>query len=249
MLLVRLIKKEVYINDLYIFSVWLYGVLMFMLVFLIPDRSHLLQVASPVYLLGCYLVYWIYDNLKEKLKNKRLPVIYASFFMLIPFLYVMDNLSSKNIFYSGSFKVIQPGMEMLKNENARVYVDKRRAEIIHAIVDYIKNNTSSGEKIFVVPFDSGPMFYFLTDRQNATRVELIGKFVNRRLNDDQLNQVIYDIENDKTRYIITTARGLEDKNRKAKSLSSYAEPLYNYIINKYNIVKEYGKYLILKRNE
>jgi len=252
MLITRLAKKKVSQNGLFLFSILILGILTYSLVIFQPNRSHMLQVSAPGCILGCYLLCRIFTQVKERTKNVTLYFITLLILLSFPFLYLVDNLSWRNYFYGGSIRTRQLRERILDSPRARVYIPSQKAKTIESVIKYIQKNTPSKKNIFVVPYEAGPMLYFLSNRQNSTKAELIGGWVNRVLTNSQQEDVIRDIEDDRTKLIVTTYRQTilpKDDSKKREHLSFHAKLLFDYIKENYHLAKQIGHYAILKRNE
>jgi hypothetical protein len=119
-----------------------------------------------------------------------------------------------------------------------VYVPPEEASTINLVVKYIKQETKPDEPIYVFPFC--PMYYFLADRLSPVKYPVAHTVtkahreeVLRKLDEEKVKLIVYK-SNPPVQCVTTETR--------------YPE-INEYIFKNYEVEKEIGDTLILKRKE
>lgn len=103
------------------------------------------------------------------------------------------------------------------------------------LINYIQENTTREEKIFVYPWS--PEIYFLADRMNSTSFDTPLAF----FSEDYQKQMIYELEKYKPKIIVY------NPSKNFANLTPGSLPLVNsYLLNNYLQIKKFGENIILK---
>jgi hypothetical protein len=106
------------------------------------------------------------------------------------------------------------------------------------MLDYIKNNTSRGDKIFTYPVL--PEIYFLTDRSNATRIDTPLAFFTT----DYQKLMINELKENNVKMIVYNPK------ENLSNLNAGSLPLLkDYLENHFTIKKTFGDYRILTTSD
>jgi hypothetical protein len=117
-------------------------------------------------------------------------------------------------------------------------------------IEYIRAHTSEYESIFVGNrrhdkiFINDIGFYFLTDRQNASRYTQLEPGVATTLSVQQ--EIVMEIESKKIVWVVLV-NAIEPNEPNGSAISSGIYYLDDYIKSTYSLVAEFGDYQILKR--
>ena len=234
--ILQLYFKKYSKRDSHVFLILVFGILSFKTATVRSDIPHLMFCVIPAVILGCFLLNEIYIRLSnnsmpqvERKSNKKLilfKVIVIVIFLILAFYGQIGHISClKNT----------NNYEKLSLEHAQnILVHKNEKEEIANVVSYVKSNTNSSDKIFIVPY--GAMIYFLADRDNPTRYD---QFLPYNTYQDQI-QVIQALEKTKPKLIIYVHGWDVD----GKTFESYAPLIDNYIKQKCFVVEQYGIYEI-----
>ncbi len=161
-------------ENLALLSVLLFGVFTFNQVMTRTDPAHLLTVIQPAAILFGFLAA---GALKHKF-NLRVNVL-ALYTGSVILLFLFTLLSVKNIdkYVKNNFrKAYKRDVIMTRFERGAIYVPKNERDEILKTLDFIKKNTSSGERIYIGniahwkdDFNGSILLYFLADRLPATK--------------------------------------------------------------------------------
>jgi hypothetical protein len=226
-------NKEIY--KLYIL---LAGVFSFNYAIARTDPWHIVPVILPAVLLYYYYFYCFYSSQKFNSIIKKIGFI---IFLVIPFsyIYTINNTHGGLI---GSIDFSKDKHRLMDIQRAKIYTTQRNASEYSEMVSYIRNNTSSNDKIFIVPFIGLPL-YFLSDRINPTYFEWVLP-LEPKIYPDAEERIIKSLIRDKTKLIIYVdfiLDGMEDRRFK-----NYAPKLYKWIMDNYHLDRMIGDYQILK---
>lgn len=122
---------------------------------------------------------------------------------------------------------------------ANIYVFNHPNWVIAIIgaVDFLKKNTKDNEKIITIPFD--PLLFFLSERENGTRFYSFCLLDRLNLNDE--NRVIKDIEREKIRFVLIS-NATFSLTRKEDGIfgQTHCIRLAKYLERNYKPLKIYG---------
>lgn len=224
-------------RDSYVFLILVFGILSFKTATVRSDISHLMFCIIPAVILGCFLL----DKLYVRLSNNLTPFVGSKSKKLVAFKCSVVIIFLILIFYGqiGHLLLIikNSNYEKLGLDRAQnILVPKNEKEDIANVVKYIKDNTDSSDKIFVIPYQA--MFYFLSDRDTPTKYDIfLPGYVNQR--GDQI-QLVQQLERAKPKFTIYGHGWDVD----GKPFETYAPIIHNYIKQQWYIEKKYGIYEI-----
>ncbi len=235
---------------------WLRIFLLLSLVFLYsytfsrPDMPHLLATMVPSLILFAIF----YDDIMTFLSRARHKSVYKGFIWGVSFAVCF-------LFIFVSFKQDLSDLRRLEQNSKRIAVPVPRAEGVYDSSGYarsymraiscVRDNTGAKEKIFVGNMrhdrvvNSDVMFYFLADRQSATRFFVLepGYSNTERVQ----REIINDLSREKVRFVVLWTASEEVNEPNQSSESSGARDLDEFIRDNYYTYKIFGDYIILKR--
>ena len=223
-------------RDSYVFLVLVFGILSFKTATVRSDIPHLMFCITPAVILGCFLLDKLYVRLSNNLtslignKSKKLVAFKCSvvvIFLILVFYGQIGHLTL--VIKNNNYEKL--GLDRAQN----ISVPKNEKENITNVVKYIKNNTASSDKIFVVPYQA--MFYFLSDRDTPTKYDI---FLPGYVNQHEQIQLVQQLEREKPKFIIYG----HDCDVDGKPFETYAPIIHNYIKQQWYIEKGYGIYQI-----
>jgi len=110
---------------------------------------------------------------------------------------------------------------------------------VSATVDFIKEHTSEGEKIFAVPFD--PIYYFLSGRDSATRQLIF--FEHKNITEEQQRNIIAGIKKHNVNLIVLSNRSIEPNPGMGIFGKTYCRTLNDYIVKHYEVAAAFGDWV------
>lgn len=232
----RIDKLDICLAFIAIFSfsyIWFGLILSRDLIHLIPT----MPIAYPIFAFFIEKLYTIYDSRiggNKSILTGYLFIFPIAFFCFYGFIVNINN----ETFKSSSSKIFNMKYQM-KIKNARfLIVDRHKGVSIEKLVEYIKNNTKSKEKIFLFWVDSTP--YILAGRIPATFNTL---FIPDAFRLKDQSRVIDELMSNDPRLVICdynptlTASGFQRGEVTAQ--------IEKFIHDKYIIQKKIGPYYIL----
>ena len=127
----------------------------------------------------------------------------------------------------------------LDEPKARFMVSKTRLKLVNEIAAKIRELTSPGDPIFVAPY--APMFYFLTDRINPTRYDVL--FPGAVSSVEVQREIIGDMESAGVKVVVI--RDIEWDGKKERRFARYAPVITKYLESRYREVLKTGKWAVL----
>jgi len=115
---------------------------------------------------------------------------------------------------------------------------ERWIQTVTSTANYIKAHVPVGEKILALPFD--PLYYFLSERDNATREFMF--FKHRNIAEEQERKTIEDIEKNNVNYIILSNTSHSPEEGLGTFGETYCKILAKHIFDNYEIEKEIGNW-------
>jgi hypothetical protein len=154
------------------------------------DLAHLAPSVAPFAL----FILFVGNRLKEKSKllSKGAYIIIGVMLLTVifPIIKLGATIKSPNVYVSTSHGSVH-------------FKDKKEAENFKNTIDYIENNTTDDDYIFVTLWDAPPI-YALTNRKNPTYYDSLNDLMIRR-NPDKQKKIIDELISKKTKYIIHNA--------------------------------------------
>lgn len=144
------------------------------------DLPHLYQAIVPVFVAVPMLCYHLFER-SGKIAWKVAP--------LIPIFIFAAQSFGDNQLHHGTISVMKGRDTPLEVRGCTLVLDRYEAEEVKGVLEFIAANTRAGASILVVPHSS--LFYFLTDRNNPTRFDLLRR--GRWENAEQEAAVLADI--------------------------------------------------------
>lgn len=139
-------------------------------------------------------------------------------------------------FYTAFFKGYYRWEAPLVSQNnyldlpkAHIYTDTKYSTLLPPLIKGIQTYTKPGEYIFV--YDYAPLLYFLANRENATRWNILQS---QFLNEQDEEEVIQNLKQKNVRLVITTIPLTKTQNVLIES----------YILQNYKPKKSYGEFTI-----
>jgi len=216
----------------------------FLSLFLKPKLKSKKILASFIYLLFFYLA-----GLQPTIDLLHAGLIFPTFFPILAVLIPKTkNLPAKIpyliliflIVFLGTYKLLfknyagfeSPYLYQIKPINVfgqTLYVDSRAITLIK-VNAYVRQHTKPGEKIFVYYY--GPMIYFLSERDNATRFTAASAGA---LTPNQQTEVINNLK--EVRLVVL------------QSVLDSSDPtlVYDYLISEFAFAREIGDYQVRKK--
>lgn len=254
LLINRFISKKLGHIDLYLLLFFILGVLTFSRTSVRADFDHLFLSLPLAYILGCYLLFLLYHKARVLIRRPRprilsllMGILLPPLILIIPLAFIID-VTLCHGFYVGSIGILRGEHTLLELERAKLYVSADKAEVIRQVVSYIKEHTCPEDSIFALPIN--PMWYFLCERDNPTSYECVLPEMlpaRRKAGDDVQRQIIRDIHDAQTKYIIYHD-WVKDA-REDRRFRYYAKSIEDYIKSNYHLVKKIEFFDILRRNE
>ncbi len=239
--IIRVILKLNTERDIELVMLAIFGSLFFLASFPRADFIHVSFGIMPLFILFPYLLNWIFDMLstglswlfkaEEGAKLRIIQVVVVMLTLIGPAFLVRDGI----VINQERYKWQQASISDV-NRAGDIYLSHYDALKIRTIVSFIRENTKPEDPIFVVPW--AVMFYFLTERDNPTRWDLI--IPTSLFN---LDEIIATLEEVKPRYVIWGYEWDVD----GKKFEVYAQKLAKYIFDNYDTVEFTNKYEILER--
>lgn len=234
-------------------AIALFGILTFLQAWPRSDETHILFGMQPGYILLAYISYclwrglvWLPDLARRavlRLRFRSLGTIVAAILLvldavlLVPVLLPQATLLKSGIDdtalrYQGFTVELQTprGRGILT-----IPIEEQR---IDGVSVYILSHTAPGEPIFIVPWAAG--LYFLTDRPNPTRYDLL---YDGSIDHADYPKLIQTLDRTKPNYIIYGYAWDVDN----KKFSDYARPIDQYIRSHYRIETRIADYEIWRR--
>jgi hypothetical protein len=135
------------------------------------------------------------------------------------------------------------GWDLLDLDRTKgVYVPIEQTKITTAVVNYLKLRLYPGENILVFPHEG--QYYFLLDKVGPTRFDSL---IYAAINPEYQKEVIQDLEQDKTRYIIYVKDSYVFTDFKKIPNEERLNLIDDYIKNNYFEKVSFGETYILKR--
>jgi hypothetical protein len=129
----------------------------------------------------------------------------------------------------------------LQTRRGTIYVKER-----HPLFEFLENNTSPGEQVFVYPYQ--PFYYFAEDLRNPTRFSYLQYHFHT---DAQFAEAVGDLERKKVRYVVFDSEFSGPL--LAGSFPAYKHPdpakliMEPYLESHYRMVRDLGRFHILER--
>ncbi len=191
---IKFMIKKVDDKDLLAFSITLFGFLLSTI--LIGRIGHFVFVVQIVFILFAYYLNLLFEYYKKtKLNSDK---IFIAFAVLVICAFSLREVS----IYRPHFNKIPDAIAAARIHDSNppgvgnILISKEQEKNIKIIQNFIRENTSTQEKIYFL--SNNPGLYFLVNRVSPSRFDLPGTANTR----DRRVELVKDLENDKTKYII-----------------------------------------------
>lgn len=234
-------------------AVALFGILTFLQAWPRSDETHILFGMQPGYILLGYISFclwrgliWLPDIARRavlRLRFKSLGYIVAAVLLvldaalLVPVLLPQASLLKSGI-DDTAFRYQNFVVELQTPRGRGIFTIPIEEQRIDGVSSYIVSHTAPGDPIFVVPWAAG--LYFLTDRPNPTRYDLL---YDGAIDHADYPALIQKLEQTKPNYIVYGYAWDVD----GKKFSDYARPIDQYIRSHYRIETRIADYEIWRR--
>jgi hypothetical protein len=226
----------------------LVGTLMFSYIYYGADATHTMPAIFPALMLS---------GLVLKIGMKRDDVLgwYFRLFMktaatLLLLLLVLLTIKNTDKYIKNAFvKPLKRDIVLVDTGRGKIYVPKSEAEDLRAILEFIKSNTVSDERIFI-GFDSHkellhggePILYFLSGRQPAARYFFMMPGVSNRSSTQE--EIVSSLKDTKSVFLTSQGKIMVDMPCAGVEISGILD---NYIRDSYLCIGTAGKYSIYRR--
>lgn len=206
--LVLFLRKSLSNRHIFIFGITVLGGMIFLRAFGIYSPFKIKDVIYPLIILSTgYLdMAWtrVYGRTRKKIGitcNTVEALIYAVLFIFIASGFIgysqrgfpgLRPYEYRASIRDGDKKKFEP---LNINHANNIYLPPGWAKKTRHVVEYIKQNTDYDEPIFVFPYS--PMYYFLTDRQSASKYPVI-----YAITKEYREQIVKELDDKKVQYII-----------------------------------------------
>ncbi len=232
LLLIIYIKNKKIDKNIIIYSLFLIPLLNQMIV-----RSEL-EHALPATLFSIPIIFYSFDKLFN-----------IKYILLLTLVFFSPNMFAYKFF---TLKTVFPTFVSSDINNFNnIFVSEEYNNDLKLAINYIRENTEVNEKIYVglenhdIVFTNEASFYFMAERIPGTRYhELHPGITTTKLGNEQ---IIFDLEKNSVNFLVLYENVISDENN-LSTQSSGEHRLDIYIAQKFNIIEQFGKIKILKRN-
>lgn len=178
----------------------LYGLLSLHQILRWPWIGRLYQILPPFLIIDIYLISKYFFNLEKRRFNK-LRLIYPATLTVTNFALltlIIGSLTMSDMDTNNSIFIRRTNTTLLSTPKATVYTTVEQAEKVIKIINIIETETEKDEYIYIVQYHS--MYYFLTERKNATRYYFIEAYV---YSDEKQLEVVRNLADKKVNLIIS----------------------------------------------
>lgn len=232
-------------------AIALFGALTFLQAWPRSDETHILFGMQPGFILLGYVLFCCWrplDGVPARLRNRAAlrqwsPTrsVQLTLLLLLEATVLLATLLPlgallRNGYKRTEFEYQNYTVPLHADRAHGIFTSSEEVARIEQVTRYITTHTSTNEPIFVVPWAAG--FYFLTDRPNPTRYDLL-------LSEDPLAYpcLIAALDRSKPRYVIYGYVWDVD----GKHFSDYARPIDEYVRTRYRVETTFQGYEIWRR--
>ena len=242
--IIHFLKGGFTTRDIFFFLIMLYGIIMFRYALGRSDGFHIFQVYAPAVFLLCYLGTLPLQQAVTRGIKSVIPFIVIIFPLMVLFSFSptfetlrwrMFEVNTVNIKKKFSALPQEDMVEVPVPEMKGVFVPGRTAETIMDFVKFSKK-LEADDSVFV--FGNAPFAYFILNRRNPTRFDMIYWAVNTELQ----KEIVDDLEEAKPKYMIYMMFELDDipAHVQVPVIYEYCAKTYQDLIYKY---KNFGVYI------
>jgi len=228
-------SKKFDINTKQLVILLLHGILSLHQVLRWPWAGRLYQILPPFIIADIYLcIKWFFKHSSPI--NSR-PSIVKILFMgitnLLLLLLVLGSLTMDDMYTNNSILIRLKNKTLLSYPRLMVYTTEKQAEDVKRLVKIIEKETKKDDYIYIVQYY--PLYYFITDRRNATRYYFLEAYV---YSDEKQREVIKDLEEKDVKLIIS------GPNHPGTPRATLLE---DYLNKNFRIIAQQGQKIIYKR--
>lgn len=221
------------------YAILLFGILTFNQVRIRTDPAHLLTVISPAFILSGFILNKIFS-----VKLSMRPVIVVKYItaLLIVSLIALLIIKNTDKYIKNTYTKPYRG-RIVKTvfDRGGVYIPAREAGDVFNAVEFLKNNTIKGEKIYIGnashdkdDFGGATLIYFLADRAPSTKFyEILPGLITRK---EVQEEIIYSLDSENVRMLVIQEEG-----------PAGSSALDRFIRSNYKPAASFGKYRIYRR--
>lgn len=220
--------------DRQLLVLFVYGLLSLHQVLRWPWVGRLFQILPPFIIADIYLILTHYFNHDRFIKKPHL--IYTIFMIainLVLFSLIIGSLTMSDMYTNNSILIRLTNKTLLSVPKVSVYTTKKKAEEVHKVIDIIETETSKDDYIYIVQYY--PMYYFITDRKNATRYYFLEAYV---YSEEKQLEVIKELEDKNVKLVISGPNHPE---------TPEATILNAYLSKNFEIIERVGEKIIYKK--
>ena len=239
LLLVELVKKiragQFSHADKMLLVFFIYGLLSMHQILRWPWAGRLYQILPPFIIANIYLIMRYYVNRnKQGIKKPHFiftGILAATNFVL--FSLIISSLAMSDMYTNGSILIRFTNTTSVSTPKASFYTTKEEAAHIHKIIDIIEAETKKDEFIYIMQYY--PMYYFITERRNATKYYFLEAYV---YSEEKQRDVVKELEDKKVKFIISGPNHPE---------TPEATVLNEYLNEHYKVIDIVGKKIFYKK--
>ena len=187
-------------EDKKLLILFLYGLLFLHQILRWPWIGRLYQILPPFLIIDIYLISKYFFNHGKRRFNK-FRLIYPATLTVTNFALltlIIGSLTMSDMDTNNSIFIRRTNTALLSTPKATVFTTPEQAEKVRKIINIIETETEKDEYIYIVQYHS--MYYFLTERKNATRYYFIEAYV---FSDEKQLEVVRNLEDKKVNLIIS----------------------------------------------
>ena len=248
-------KREITIINLQLLAIVGFGICAFGLVIWRAGFDNLLRTLPPFYILFCYLLFQVWQKVLLFLSNSENPIHsritripLSLLIVFLPFLFYFE-MNTYHGFYAGSIgakgwvinknlKAMHPETTRIKLEKMDVFTSPNEAKWINEVVNRISMYSKKGDPILALPLN--PLFYFLSDRVNATSYEWV---LPGMLDEDKELEMVNSLKANPPKVVVYVDIAIDGKEE--RRLKNYAPHIYKFLVDNYGFQEIIGLFQIL----
>jgi hypothetical protein len=220
-LAIRYIKRDNSVEHQKTVAVLTIGVMILMTQHKPFDFAHLIQMYLPVFVLVAFSI----DTLFKALCSRKAPrYAISGLLSILLVVYLFHTIA-------GAAFIVKHYSARLEGSRASIYLTQGDRDSLAEAVEFISENTSPNDPIFVLPYHS--LFYFLSDRPIPSRYEVLWPV---KVFDDMDREIIGDVEEKNVEYIIEFPQEHEG----IGSYRKFAPDFIRYMENNYSTENTIG---------
>jgi hypothetical protein len=221
-------------DDKKVLILFLYGLLSLHQILRWPWAGRLFQILPPFIIIDIWLILRYYHSRNNSHKIDRfiyIPVAVMTNLLLVSM--IMGSLTMGDMYTNGSILIRFNNDTFVSYPKASFYTTREEGDEVYKIIEIIETHTNKDEFIYIVQYY--PMYYFITERKNATRYYFIEAY---SYSEKRQYEVIREIEDKNVKFIISGPNHPQ---------TPEAEILNEYLNNNFKIIDRVKEKLFYKR--